>query len=451
MNKIIQYLSQERSQIITFFFIATLSSQRYLLPDIYHFICFLPLILGLIYQNKNIILGNTYLIIALFTFVDIGGGGADVGLHVFRETSSIIRYSIYLAILSTIFIRYRININKIWIPVMLLIMPTIITVYNAFDLNFTINSTLLRGDIFVAIMTFLVLTNKNKKIFNFDNRLLCCFLIFYGFFEVINSLVYHDFTMGYSNYHSIKSLIVFPLIYSLVFFKSNLIKLILLLCTLIVLVGYTTRMIILSLILTLTIYYASKINLKSLTQILTIGLMIFVSIGISMSLFQYQGIGESIKVLNMIQILIDGDNILLSLQLVDPWRFGELQLLFDRNLFSIFFGEGFGSGVFDSKGYLTFADFGQTAYSDKELISGIFYNMHDLVTDYGLRFGLLFITVFLYDVIKNIIFSKNHLKTFYAMLLLILSLCAFFSSAGIILISVFYLNYMAIDQGAIKL
>ena len=110
MNKIIQYLSQERSQIITFFFIANLSSQRYLLPDIYHFICLVPLILGLIYQNKNIILGNTYLIIALFTFVDIGGG-ADVGLHVFRETSSIIRYSIYLAILSTIFIRYRIIIN----------------------------------------------------------------------------------------------------------------------------------------------------------------------------------------------------------------------------------------------------------------------------------------------------------------------------------------------------
>ena len=155
--------------------------------------------------------------------------------------------------------------------------------------------------------------------------------------------------------------------------------------------------------------------------------------------------------LDALKILLDGDNILLSLQLIDPWRFGELQLLFDRNLFSIIFGEGFGSGIFDTKGYLVFADFGQTAYSDKELISGIFYNMHDLWTDYGLRFGLLFITVFLYDVIKNIIFSKNRLKTFYAMLILILSLCAFFSSAGIILISIFYLNYMAIDQGAIKL
>ena len=204
-------------------------------------------------------------------------------------------------------------------------------------------------------------------------------------------------------------------------------------------------MIILSLILTLTIYYAKKINLKSITQISTISLVIL----LGFFSLQYQNIEESpIKMLNTLNILFDGDNFLLSLQLIDPWRFGELQLLFDRNLFSIMFGEGFGSGVFDTKGYLVFADFGQTAYSDKELISGIFYNMHDLWTDYGLRFGLLFITVFLYDVIKNIIFSKNGLKTFYAMLILILSLCAFFSTAGIILISVFYLNYMLIDRRA---
>lgn len=448
MNKIIQYLSNEFAQIIILFFIATLSSQRYFLPDIYHFICLVPFILGLIYQNKNIILGNTYLLIALFTFVDIGGAGSDYGLNVFKESPGIIRYSIYLSILSLIIIRYRINTSKIWIPLILLIMPAIVTAYNAFDLNSTINNTLFRGDIFVVVMTFIVLTNKNEKIFSFDIKLLCCFLIFYGFFEVINSLVYHDFTLGYSNYQSIKSLIVFPLIYSLIFFKSHLIKLILLLFTLIILVGYTTRMIILSLILTLTIYYAKKINLKSLTQISTI----FLVIVLGFFSLQYQNIEESpIKMLDTLKILIDGDNFLLSLQLIDPWRFGELQLLFDRNLFSIMFGEGFGSGVFDTKGYLVFADFGQTAYSDKELISGIFYNMHDLWTDYGLRFGLLFITVFLYNVIKNIIFSKNRLKTFYAMLILILSLCAFFSSAGIILISVFYLNYMLIDRRATAL
>lgn len=447
MNKIIQYLSNKFAQIILLFFIAALSSQRYLLTDIYHFICLVPLILGLIYQNKNIILGNTYLIIALFTFVDNGGDVSDYGLYVFKETAGIIRYLIYLSILSIIIIRYRINTSKIWIPVVLLIMPAIVSAYNAFDLNSTMNYSLFRGDIFVVIMTFLVLTNKNEKIFNFDIKLLCCFLIFYGFFEVINSLVYHDFTVGYSNYHSIKSLIVFPLIYSLIFFKNNFIKLILLFSTLIVLVGYTTRMIIVSLVFTLIIYYAKKINLKSLKQIFTVFLVALVGF---FSL-QYQNIeGSSIKMLNTLNILFDGDNILLSLQLIDPWRFGELQLLFDRNLFSIFFGEGFGSGVFDPKGYLIFADFGQTAYSDQELMSGIFYNMHDLVTDYGLRFGLLFVTLFLFDLIKNIIFSKNHLKNFYAMLLLILSLCAFFSSAGIILISIFYLNYLAIDQGAIK-
>jgi hypothetical protein len=155
---------------------------------------------------------------------------------------------------------------------------------------------------------------------------------------------------------------------------------------------------------------------------------------------------ESIKILVMVQNLITGDNFFESLKLIDPWRFGELQLLLDRNLFFILFGEGFGSGIFDSKGYLDFADFGQTAYSEKELISGIFYNMHDLWTDYGLRFGLIFIIVLLYDLIKNIVLSKSLLKTFYAMLIMIAVFCTFFSSAGIILISLLYLNYLHVDN-----
>ncbi len=434
-------LKNDSAQRINLFLIAALSSQRYLLPDISVLVCLIPLIIGIIYLIENQKLGNTYFIIALFTCVDIGGPGADFGLT-FKETPSLIRYLIYFIILSVILIRYKIDIQKIWTPFLLLIMPTIITLSNFFDINFTINSAILRGDIFVFIMTFLVLTNSNKRIFHFDNRILFFFIIFYGFFEIINYLLYYDYTMGYLNYQSIKSLIVFPLIYSLIFAKSNPIKLILFLCTAIVLVGYTTRMIIVSLILTLLIYYFARINLKSLIA----GLAICIIMGISILSRQDQGIEETIKVLAMVQNLISGDNFFESLKLIDPWRFGELQLLFDRDLFSILFGEGFGSGIFDSKGYLIFADFGQTAYSEKELTSGIFYNMHDLWTDYGLRFGLLFIIIFLYDVIKNIIFSKNHFKTFYAMLILVLALCAFFSSAGIILITLLYLNYIQIGN-----
>ena len=446
MNKIRQYLANDFYQAIPLFFVASLSTQRYLLPDINTLICLIPLIIGIIYLNRNQKLGNTWLIIALFTCADIGGGGADFGLYVFKETPNLIRYSIYFTILSIIFIRYRMDINKIWMPALLLIMPTIITLYNIFDTNFIINSSILRGNIFLFIMTFLVLTNKNVRIFNFDNRLLFSFIIFYGFFEIINYFLYYDFTVGYSNYQSIKSLIVFPLIYSLIFFKSNLIKLVLFLCTAIVLIGYTTRMIIVSLIFTLALYYARKINLKSLT----IGLLIFITIGIGISSAQYQEIEESIKVLDMLRTLIDGDNFLLSLQLIDPWRFGELQLFFDRNLFSIFFGEGFGSGIFDNKGYLFFAEFGETSFSDKELQSGMFYNMHDLLTDYGLRFGLLFIVIFLYDIIKNIIFSRSDYQTLYAMLILILALCAFFSTSGIILTSIFLFNYQIVARNLLQ-
>lgn len=446
MLKIPKYFLENCSTIIVLFIIAFFSTQRYLFADLYQLTCIIPLIAGLLHQNKNVPLGNTYLMISLFTFVDIGGGGDNIRSHNFVETYSIIRYLIYFSILSLILIRYKIDIKKFWKPFLLLITPVLITLFNFFDTNFIINSSILRGDIFVFIMTCLVLTNSNANIFLFENKMLFVFLIFFGFFEIINYLVFYDFTMGYLSYQSIKSLIVFPLLYAIVFIKSNIVKFILFLCTGIVLVGYTTRMIIVSLFLTLLIYYASRINLKSFIA----GSMICIAMSFIILSRQDPEIEESIKILVMVQNLIIGNNFIDSLKLIDPWRFGELQLLFDRNLFFILFGEGFGSGIFDSKGYLDFADFGQTAYSEKELISGIFYNMHDLWTDYGLRFGLIFIIVLLCDLIKNIFFSKSLLKTFYAMLIMIAVLCAFFSSAGIILISVLYLNYMSIDQGAIK-
>ena len=199
-----------------------------------------------------------------------------------------------------------------------------------------INSSILRGDIFVFIMTCLVLTNSNAKIFLFENKMLFVFLIFFGFFEIINYLAFYDFTMGYLSYQSIKSLIVFPLLYAIVFIKSNIVKSILFLCTAIVLVGYTTRMIIVSLFLTLLIYYASRINLKSFIT----GSMICISMSFIILSRQDPEVEESIKILVMVQNLITGDNFFESLKLIDPWRFGELQLLLDRNLFFILFGEG---------------------------------------------------------------------------------------------------------------
>ena len=113
MLTIPKYLLDNCNTVIVLFIIAFFSTQRYLFADLYQLTCIIPLIAGLLSQNKNVPLGNTYLMISLFTFVDIGGGGDNIRSHNFVETYSIIRYLIYFSILSLILIRYKLSLIHI--------------------------------------------------------------------------------------------------------------------------------------------------------------------------------------------------------------------------------------------------------------------------------------------------------------------------------------------------
>ena len=202
--------------------------------------------------------------------------------------------------------------------------------------------------------------------------------------------------------------------------------------SILILTGYVTRMIFLSMFLCLLFFIISKIiaGKIKLTNTLNYALLSFIIIYF---LNQNPDYFQTIKIVSTLTSFIDSNNFFAALNLIDPWRYGELQLFFDRNYLSIVFGEGFGSGLYDYNNYLYFADFSQTAYTDRELISGTFYNMHDFWTDYGLRFGLLNISLFLFFLISKIIKSENNNFVLISMISFVLTLCAFFSVSGIIM------------------
>jgi hypothetical protein len=120
------------------------------------------------------------------------------------------------------------------------------------------------------------------------------------------------------------------------------------------------------------------------------------------------------------------------LRILDPVRFNEHIMFFDRNLFLILFGQGLGSGVYDMEHLLEFVHFQSSAFSADEIRSGIFFNFHDIWIDVGFRFGLIFVFFIMYKLILKNILNRNYgAAIFFGLLLINTS----FSTTGIILTS----------------
>ena len=99
---------------------------------------------------------------------------------------------------------------------------------------------------------------------------------------------------------------------------------------------------------------------------------------------------------------------------------------FDRD-FSVILGDGLASGLFDSRGELI-VSYDATAFSESEISSSKYYNLHDTIPDLGLRFGLLFVLILLFKIIQGLI-KLDYLKY---TLLLFLFFCSLWSINGIV-------------------
>jgi hypothetical protein len=126
-----------------------------------------------------------------------------------------------------------------------------------------------------------------------------------------------------------------------------------------------------------------------------------------------------------------------KLEEIDRTRFVEHKLFFQRSIFEVVFGSGFGSGLEDPNNELGFSVDNAGSFSSQEIYNHKYYNLHDTWIDFGLRFGLLSVLVcyfFMYKKMK----SKNVDLRISSAILFILFTCASFSSSGLILIAYFF-------------
>ncbi len=424
-------------EIIELLFLVLISffaAQRYLLPSIYSYICILPFLV-FIYKyfnnKKDCIL---YLILSLFFSVDNGG-------ELYIETSNYLRYIMYVSALLYISrdVSFHLrSINKFMLFVVVLVFITLLN-HERLELGTFIRDGFILF-IILHVMCNVIKEEKSWMYYLSDYKLVLSLLI-YVIAEFINVMLFYEPEMGYINYDSLKSLIVFPSLYFLV--KRRYILFISTVSiTLYVTVFYVTRMIILSFLIAIMLYnlisIVKKLNFKNIFVFITL---------ISICIFIPQIIGnyidyEAYKATNLFVVLFSNVNVSETLKLLDPVRYTELVLFLDRNVVNLLLGSGLGVGIVDGNDLFNFVGKYDTAFSEIELNSNFFYNFHDIWIDIGLRFGLLFIFYIYLKLLKPMFkLGQRNDVNFISLMLLVLLFCAFFSTSGLIVISLFCLLF----------
>ncbi len=260
-------------------------------------------------------------------------------------------------------------------------------------------------------------------------------LITFVIFESINITMYNP-DIDYLSYNTSKSLVVLIFFASMMsgWFKASSAFLL----VIFILSFYVTRMIILSFFLVILLFAVIKFfNFKQFIKVTVYSSLFIVFITV---LSQYIDLNR-IKLIGTFAVVLENLAGLETIKLLDPVRYYETLVFIDTG-FNLLIGNGFGSGVYDHNGYFSFVGVDDTAFSLEELKSGYFFNFHDVWTDIGFRFGLLFL-FFVYLLPFRKVNDVSAEVRSLAMTLIVLITCAFYSMTGIILIAFIYLAFLA--------
>lgn len=422
--------------LITTCVVAFLESQRFFFSNSVGYFCLITLLLTFFSSNKEI--RQSLIILSLFLY-------EDMVLVESHATPSFIRY-ILIIFLFILFLRYltflKLRIDRV---IIFLTFFTIIIVNTLSYINalYSIDFDTLRYNFFLIVILFLITCTDSKFDFAINYNFLVYPILFYLIGETINFIYYQDVwkndLKGYLNYSSLKSMILIPFIYLLIYKKNFIYIFLVFIITNIVTVGYGSRYIFLTLYLYLFfhIFFYLKNNL-----LLKLFLTFILLISLSLVAQNLEGSFKPTALLKSIfETLLVNPNLFNLFYELDKVRFMEHKLIFDQGIYNILFGSGLGSGLYDYNGYLSFVKFNQTAFTEKEIISKVFYNFHDPWTDIGLRIGLLpFFLIILKFFINIYHFSKNNdQKNFFLIsCILVLMINAWFQVIGLIVIFFLY-------------
>ena len=89
-----------------------------------------------------------------------------------------------------------------------------------------------------------------------------------------------------------------------------------------------------------------------------------------------------------------------------------------------------GAGIVDTDGYLGFVNYFQSAFSQEEINSNTYFNLHDYWIDYGLRFGLIPVLLILfYTAISPMLLGNTFTGIFNGVMLV----CITYSGSGMLI------------------
>ncbi len=161
--------------------LAALGAQRFLLEDLYAYVCVFPLILSVFYYQKNSSISLVFLIISLFISVDNGAGA-------YVETPSFIRYPIYIWSIFFIIQWALISRSKLTVYLFLMLPPLFITIFGTSSINITV----LIRDVFIVVIVGLAIiqgSNAQKKLF-VEWKFLILFLFVFLLSEIFNVIFF---------------------------------------------------------------------------------------------------------------------------------------------------------------------------------------------------------------------------------------------------------------------
>lgn len=393
-----KHLCIRQPQLLSLILFASgfLAVQRFILSPINAVICAIPLGLFIVQMLRGYHqTALTYLVLALFLSIDNGAG-------VYAETIAPLRYFIYISAITMLFyLRSRqIQPRRILLAALLCCGIAFGTATTLFG-SVPIDLATLQRDLLALFILFIFLRAPTSTELDLH-------LIFSGTFgylvgEVVNLFLFYKDNTDYLSYDSLKAFIVFPLIYTLLTRRNFVIQVIMAIATLCVIVFYGTRMITLSIfvLMSAALVITSIRNRlgKNLLGFL-VALIVLVNINpieylADTEFMQFKGIAYFVQIQENFEIL----DISQIFRLLDPVRFAEHQLFFERPILEVMFGSGIGSGIYDANGELAFVTFEMTAFSEQQINSSTFYGFHDFWTDFGLRFGLLSVAYAIYKVV----------------------------------------------------
>lgn len=417
--------------------LASIASQRFLFPNLVGYICLLTLLLTIFIKNKEI--KSSLIIISLFLYEDMSVLDTNTSPLFIKYTLIILLLFIFLKYIS--FTKLKINRTIVFFVFIVIICINTLIIYISNSSLIDFNNA--RYFIFLLGILFLIsCTNINKNL-SLNLTFLIYPISFYLFGEIFNFFyfdhLWRDELRGYLNYSPLKSLILLPLLYLIIYKKNLLIIILLFICTNIIITGYGSRYIMVSLYMFIFAYIFFALRYRLIVKIL------FVLFGLLMLFYLSKNLAGGFKsttfLITIFDISLNDFSWSNFIKETDKVRFMEHKLFFDQNIYSIIFGKGIGVGLYDTEGYLSFVKCDQTAFTCKEIISKVFYNFHDPWIDIGLRMGLLpFFIIVLRFLFNFYIYAKHETKKNFFLIssVLMLMINAWFQIIGLIAIFLIY-------------